>query len=223
VNIWNIFFRQEESSKMEEAVGNYAKCLSIRPDHPEAKEAVWSIYNRYERIDFAKLNPLAKGRVLDLKEKVKSLLQNDLKKSPVTKTLNAPDVVDTKKRKESSSESSSSDSSDSDDKKSKKKKKKRKSKKSKKKKSKPREKEEPIQQPLSPFSKRLAEGGGDMAGLVPFKDAEWTKIETPVETEVKKKKKEKRKHRSSDSSSSSSTSSDSDKRKKKSKKKKKKK
>jgi len=154
---------------LEDAVASYSKCLVIKSDHKEAKEALWSVYERTNKLDISKLAPPAAAKASELKDKLKAILQTELCMRMEAKNGVKEKEKKSKKKKnrkssgsedESSSSSSSSDSesSSSEDSRSRKKKKsKKKKKKSKKGKKASRDDSKARAVSLSPFSKRLVD------------------------------------------------------------------
>lgn len=188
-------YRQESEGKLEEAVATYSKSLLISPEMREGKEALFSLYERTNRLDLSKLAPVAALKANELKEKLRSILESDLRLSLSSTSLlgGKKDGKDKKKKKKgrkssdsddsSSSTSSSSDSDSSSSERDKKKKKKSKKKRKKAKKHKEKEKSKGKEHSLSPFSKRLGEGqlaqvpsaaAAGLAGFDAYAGVGWT-------------------------------------------------
>ncbi|CAG7838105.1 unnamed protein product [Allacma fusca] len=158
---------QQENNKPEESITSYSKCLSILPEHKESILTLMSIHENLEKIDIARLSGSSGSKALELKEKLRLLITQEIAKKklgyyekmeknpPKTKTQDSSDS------ESSSSDSSESDSgSSSDDELSRKDKKKKRKKSRKSKKSKKFSKTSK-ELSLSPFSKKLA--GQDVA------------------------------------------------------------
>lgn len=117
-----VFSSQETNGKVEDSIASYSKCLAIRPDHAAAKDALWALYARTEKLDPSKMNSAAATKTIELKEKLKVLLQNDLalagdapkiSKTSGDKNTKSKSTTKTKKGKKSKKDSDSSDSDDS--------------------------------------------------------------------------------------------------------------
>jgi len=170
-------------------VASYSKCLVVKPDHKDAKEALWTLYEKTNKLDITKLPaPWTAMKIFDLKEKLEAILQTELgmklegksskdkkkKKKGRRNSSGSDDGSSSSSSSESDSDSSSSD--DSDRGKKKKKSKKKKSKKSKKAK-KAKDDSKIRELSLSPFSKRLVDprgaAGSGLAGFSESTFAEW--------------------------------------------------
>ena len=165
--------RQEVAGNLEDAVATYSKCLAVRPDHVVAKEALWALYARTEKIDVTLMSSAAATKIVEVKQKLKILLQDDIAAVKETHAATSDKSKKTKKERKSRKDSSDSDSSDSSSSESdsetsssdsdsgskgKRKKKSRKTKSKKSKRSrKDQIKEKEKERSLSPFSKRLGE------------------------------------------------------------------
>lgn len=169
-------------------MNSYSKCLTVKPDHKEAKEALWLLYDKANKIDITKLNGPGALKVAELKEKLKSIIQTDLglntdkkngrksKRKKGKKSSGSDDDSSSTSSSDSDSDSSSSDDSDKGKKRKKSKKKKKKSKKSKKS---SRDESKSRALSLSPFSKKLVDqqgmgaSGSGLAGFSESSFAEW--------------------------------------------------
>jgi len=54
------------------------KCLTINSEFKEAKEAVWLLHSRFEKLDPNRIPGLAVSKFVELKEKLKIITQNYL-------------------------------------------------------------------------------------------------------------------------------------------------
>jgi len=197
------FFRQEENGKLDDAVASYSKSLVVKPDHQDAKDALWTLHGKTEKLNFSKMSGAAVAKATELKEKLKAILQSDIaikSENMTSKVLKAKKVKKEKKeRRDSSSDNDSSSSSSSDGSESNtsssdtdsrkgrksKKSKKKKSRKSASRRSNSKKSKVVREASLSPFSKRLslpsAPGGGGapaasgLAGFAESSYAEWGK------------------------------------------------
>ncbi|OXA59693.1 Tetratricopeptide repeat protein 14 [Folsomia candida] len=182
--------QQETAAKLEDAVSSYSKCLAVKQDHKEARDALLSLFDRTNKLDLTKLVPPAALKAAELKERLKLILQTEMrmnldggkiggkdkksKRKKGRKSSASDDDSSTSSTSESESDSDSSDDSD-------KGKKRKKSKKSKKKKSKKSKKsrEEARPMSLSPFSKRLVDprgqgvSGSGLSGFNESSFSEW--------------------------------------------------
>jgi hypothetical protein len=186
--------RQEEASKLDDAVASYSKCLVVKSDHKDAKDALWSLFERTNKLDTSKMAAPAALKATELKEKLKAILQTEIGMKIENKNGGKEKEKKSKKKKgrnkssgsdddsSSSTSSSDSDSSSSDDSdtrgRKKKKSKKKKSKKGKKSRKSNRDESKTREISLSPFSKRLVDPqqGAESSGLAGFGQstfAEW--------------------------------------------------
>lgn len=168
----------------------------IRADHKEAKEALWSLHARTEKLDPSKMTGPAAAKAAELKAKLKTILQSELGLKMDTKVSKDKKSKKDKKKESSTSDDDSSSSSSSDDSSSdssssgsgyKKKSKKRKKKKSKKSKKTRRDSGSDKKQKelsLSPFAKRLVEPQGSgipsNSGFSGFTDSTYTELQLGI-------------------------------------------
>lgn len=167
-----LLYRQEATvGKIEDAIASYSKCLVVKPDHREAKEALWLLYKTDLSKLIASYGPV---KAVEIKDKLKAILQTELGMT-IDGKVEGKDAKSKRKKKgrkssgseedsSSSTSDSDSDSDSSDDSGKGKKRKKSKKKKKKSKKSK-KSRDEPKMRALSlsPFSKRLVDPQGQGA------------------------------------------------------------
>lgn len=173
----------------------------MRADHKEAKEALWSLHARTEKLDPTKMTGPAAAKAAELKAKLKTILQSELGLKMETKVSKDKKSKKDKRKDSSSSDDDSSSSSSSDDSSSdssssgsgyKKKSKKRKKKKSKKGKKNRRDSgsdRKPKELSLSPFSKRLVEPHGvgipSNSGFSGFTDSTYAELQLGIPKQEK--------------------------------------